>query len=374
MGEGRAAKTRPTIFLTGFPGFLGSALAGRLLDRHTPDVTVTALVQPKYRRQAEARVREIESENDARRGRIVLIEGDITHPKMGMNEGTSAGLLERALEVYHLAAVYDLGVARDLAMRVNVEGTKQVLAFARNVASLRRLHYVSTCYVSGRTLGAFRETDLKLDQTFNNHYEETKYLAEVEVQRSMREGLPTTIYRPTIVVGDSRTGATQKYDGPYALIRWMLRWPGAVPMPVVGDPRQTVVNLVPRDFVVDAMNALSAIDASRGRVYHLADPRPLTVDQLIQVLAEAAARRPLRIPIPERIASGALRRVPGICAWSGIQPETLAYFTHPTRYDTTQATRDLESSGVACPPFESYANKLVAFVRANPNVAKEGMV
>ena len=110
-------------------------------------------------------------------------------------------------------------------MRINVDGTRNVLDFAQEARNLRRLHYVSTCYVSGRTAGVFTEHDLEKGQSFNNYYEETKYLAEVEVQQRMRAGLPTTIYRPAIVVGDSRTGATQKYDGPYFVIRWLLRQP-----------------------------------------------------------------------------------------------------------------------------------------------------
>src|SRR6185295_13240080 len=105
--------------------------------------------------------------------------------------------------------------SREVGMRVNVDGTRHVLDFAAAQPSLERLHYVSTCYVSGRYQGVFAESDLEKGQTFNNYYEETKYLAEVEVQRRMREGLPATIYRPSVVVGDSTSGATQKYDGPY---------------------------------------------------------------------------------------------------------------------------------------------------------------
>lgn len=363
-----------TIFLTGFPGFLGSALAGRLLDRHDADVTITALVQPKYRAEAEARVRGIEAKGDGRSGRIELVEGDITRPDLGLGAETAAALQERTREVYHLAAVYDLAVGRDLAHRVNVEGTRHMLDFAGGAAGLRRLQYVSTCYVSGRHPGVFRESDLTLGQSFNNHYEETKYLAEVEVQRAMAGGLPATVYRPAIVVGDSRTGATQKYDGPYSLIRWMLRWPRTVPMPIVGDPKRTEVNVVPQDFVVDAIDVLSAMDASAGRVYHLADPRPLTVDKMIRVLGQTTERRPVRILLPERLASGALAHVPGLSEWTGIGPETLAYFTLPTRYATDHATRDLEGTGVACPPFASYADRLVGFVRAHPDIGAAAMV
>jgi thioester reductase-like protein len=126
--------------------------------------------------------------------------------------------------------------------------------------------YVSTCYVSGRYPSVFRESDLSVSQTFNNWYEETKYLAELEVQQSMAGGLPATIYRPSIVTGDSHTGATQKYDGPYYYIRWILKQPEEVAvLPVVGQPDAARVNVVPRDYVIDAMAYLSALEQSWGR-------------------------------------------------------------------------------------------------------------
>lgn len=363
-----------TLFLTGFPGFLGSALAGRLLDRYGAGVSLTVLVQTRYRALAESRLREIEAGSDGRRGRLVLVEGDITQERLGLDAESYAMLQARALEVYHLAAVYDLGVAHDVAMRVNVDGTRHMLAFATGASSLRRFQYVSTCYVSGRTSGLFRETDLVRGQSFNNHYEETKYRAEVDVQQAMRGGLPTSIYRPSVVVGDSRTGATQKYDGPYALIKWMLRWRRLAPMPLLGDPTTHSLNVVPQDFVVDAIDALSALDASEGQVYQLADPDPLSIDQMVRVLGQATRKQPVMLRLPLAFARGALRHVPGLAQWTQFEPESLAYFSHPTTYDTSATTRDLSGTGIACPPFASYAVRLADFVRANPDVTAAAMV
>ena len=159
-----------------------------------------------------------------------LAVGDITKPDLGLD--SVSRLKEQTSEVFHLAAVYDLSVPRDVGMRVNVTGTRNVLDFAESARRLRRLHYVSTCYVSGRYAGIFSEADLEKGQSFNNYYEETKYLAEVEVQGRMRGGLSATVYRPAVVVGDSRTGATQKYDGPYYVIRWLLKQPSVAVLPV----------------------------------------------------------------------------------------------------------------------------------------------
>ena len=146
-----------------------------------------------------------------------------SQPGLGLN-GRGLG---DVTDVWHLAAVYDLAVERELAVRVNVEGTRTEICWTRShdVAGLSRFHYFSTCYVSGRYAGPFGEDDLEVGAPFNNYYEETKHEAEAEVRRRMAAGLPATIYRPSIVVGDSRTGETQKFDGPYFVMQWLLRQP-----------------------------------------------------------------------------------------------------------------------------------------------------
>ncbi len=197
--------------MTGFPGFLGSALLPRLLARRD-GARAVCLVQPQHLGTARARVGEIEAAHPFTAGRIDLVEGDITVPGLGMDPDTRRGLETEVTEVWHLAAVYDLTVAEAIATRVNVDGTARVLQFCEGLPGLTRLQYVSTCYVSGRHEGEFGEDDLEEGQVFLNHYESTKFEAEVLVRKATAGGLPTTVYRPGIVVGDSKTGETQKYD------------------------------------------------------------------------------------------------------------------------------------------------------------------
>ena len=128
--------------------------------------------------------------------------------------------------MWHLAAVYDLAVPPEIARRVNVDGTANVVDLCHSLPRLRRLQYVSTCYVSGRYAGEFGEDVLAEGQPFRNHYESTKYDAEQLVRDAMAGGLPATIYRPGIVVGDSTTGETLKYDGPYFIAGFLRRQPG----------------------------------------------------------------------------------------------------------------------------------------------------
>lgn len=358
------------IFFTGFPGFLCSELLPRILAMR-PALRAVCLVQPRYSAVALARVAEIERARPAFRGRIDLRSGDITQPDLGI--AASSSVRDEIVEIFHLAAIYDLSVSRDVGLRVNVDGTRHVLDFAARCPSLRRVHYVSTCYVSGRYDGVFSEAQLETGQSFNNFYEETKFLAEVEVRGRIATGLPATVYRPAIVVGDSRSGATQKFDGPYFAMQWLLRQSRIAVMPVVGDPRRTEFNVVPSDFVVDAMAHIASRADTVGGTYQLADPHPLTVDRLLTVLAGATRRTMIRVPLPLVAAKWAIDHLPGVYRTLRIPSSAVDYFVHPARYDTANATTALAGSGISCPPFASYARQLVAFAEAHPEIGAAAM-
>ncbi len=352
------------IFFTGFPGFLGSELLPRVVSR-TDDYAL-CLVQPKFRALAEERAAQIVAKRPELAHRIRLVEGDLT---VALDHVPA----DEIREIYHFAAVYDLAVSRDVGMRVNVTGTTRILDLAERAPRLERLHYISTCYVSGRHPGLFTENDLEMGQTFNNFYEETKQLAEIEVRKRMSR-IPATIYRPSVVVGDSATGATQKFDGPYFVIQWLMRQPKIAVLPVVGRPSEYRFNVVPRDFVIDAMEYLSGLKTNAGTTYALADPSPLTVDETINTIAAATGRRVVRVPLTRGLAKGALNHVPGVYRLMRIPAPAVDYFVHPTTYDTTNATRDLAGSGIAAPGLREYAPRLVEFVRKHPEIGSAAMV
>ncbi len=359
------------IFLTGFPGFLGSELVRRLLRR--PEApSVVCLVQEKFLAPARERAAAITAAEGVAEQRIVLVPGDITRTDLGLDK--SKQLARDVTEVFHLAALYDLAVKRELGVRVNVDGTKHLLAFARQAPRLERFHYVSTCYVSGRYPGIFRERDLERGQKFNNVYEETKYLAEIEVRRAMSDGLPATVYRPGIVVGDSRTGETQKYDGPYSILRWLMKQPTTVAvLPVPSDIDRLRANLVPRDFVIDAIAALALEPAANGVTYQLADPDPPTIDEVITMMGEATGRVVARVPLPVGLAKAAIDYLPLVERVMGIPSATIDYFVHPTFYDAANADRDLAPLGIRCPRFADYLPRLVDFMRLHPEIGSEAM-
>lgn len=359
------------LVMTGFPGFLGSALLPKLLTKRE-GVRAVCVVQTHHLETAANRLDAIEDANPGIAGRTDLVAGDITRPGLGVDPG----MLERlgaVVEVWHLAAVYDLAVAASVAKRVNVDGTAEVLRFCGAQPEPPRLQYVSTCYVSGRYDGAFTEDMLDEGQRFNNHYESTKHAAEVLVRAAIDGGLPGTIYRPGIVVGDSRTGQTQKFDGPYLVARFLRRQPLPVAvLPAVDATKRTA--LVPRDFVIDAMDELSVLDRSVGRTYALNDPEPPTNREVAELFADHLGKRLVWLPVPLGLTRTALARIPGLEWVTGLPAEFLDYFDNPTTYTTDHTVADLEGTGLTCPPFASYAGTLLDFMVAHPEIDAAAMV
>jgi thioester reductase-like protein len=352
------------LFLTGFPGFLGSTLLPRLLADRPVDRAV-CLVQPRWAPLATQAVGRLAHAAPHTRGRIELTEGDIVEPDLAL---ARASWQTQVTEAFHFAAAYELGVPRAIAQQVNVDGTRHVLRACGDWPHLQRFHYVSTCFVSGRYDGVFHEADLDVGQTFNNHYEESKALAERHVREAMRSGLATTVYRPAVVVGDTQTGETQKFDGPYCVLQLLLKQPRIAILPVPGTPHETTFNVVPSDFVARAMAWLSRRSSSVGMTYHLADPSPVSVDRLLHVMATATGRRVWRVPVPYGAARRALANVGWLRRAIGVSPEALDYFVHPTRYDTTNAIRDLAPGRIAVPRFSAYVDRLVTYMKEHPEV------
>lgn len=359
------------LLMTGFPGFLGSALLPRLLARRD-GVRAVCVVQARHLATARQRLAAIEGDHPVVVDRVELVEGDITEPGLGLPASFGEALSE-VTEVWHLAAVYDLTVAEAVARRVNVDGTANVLEFCRRCPALERLQYVSTCYVSGRYDGRFTEDQLDEGQRFHNHYEATKFEAEVLVRDAMREGLPGTVYRPGIVVGDSHTGETQKYDGPYFIAAFLRRQPlKLAALPAVD--RDIRASLVPRDFVIDAMDQLSVMDASLGRTYALTDPHPPTNREVAELFAQHLGKRLVWLPVPVGPTRSLLGRMSLLERLLGLPAELLDYFITPTTYAADHTVADLAGTGVSCPPFDSYVGRLLQFMDAHPEIDASAMV
>lgn len=353
---------RDTIFVTGFPGFI----AGRLVERLAKsDTQFFLLVQPAFIERAMEELEEIAEYTATPLENFVIVDGDITRPDLGMLPDDLETVRVETTDVFHLAAVYDLAVEKDLAYRVNVEGTRNVNELVRSIRGLRRYNYVSTCYVAGKREGVILETDLEHDAGFRNYYEETKYLAEREVE-SLKGGLPVTIYRPSVVVGDSQTGETAKYDGIYYLIRYLRKAPSILRLMNVGN-KDVRLNLVPVDYVVESIARLSRDPEAVGKTIAIADPEPLTTAELFDVLAKALSGRKSEFGPPPKITKWFLG-TPVSPPITGLPHAAVPYFFIAQTYDTAAARDLLEKHEVTCPPFTAYVPNLLAFVEEFPEL------
>jgi len=350
------------IFLTGVPGFLGTRLL-RALAADRPGASFGLLVQPKFEDRAR-RMLDTHGLTD----RAEVFPGDVTASDLGLGSRYDA-VADRITVACHLAAVYDLGVPRNVGWRINVEGTRHVLDLLAASPNLERFGYVSTAYVSGRRTGLIRENELVHDAGFKNFYEETKYHAEVLVQDRMDE-IPTTIFRPAIVVGDSTTGETDKFDGPYFVLRALRRLPRYTLMTRIGSGTEPV-NLVPVDFVVSAMTHLLSAGGHSGPVFHLTDPQPLTAQALLDLFSDLLDKRVGYVPVPSGVARALMGT--GVGRYLGIAPELVDYFDHPSRYDSTRTQEALEGTGITCPPLPDYAPRMVEYMRRHDDVRSTAM-
>jgi thioester reductase-like protein len=329
---------RESFFITGFPGFIATRLVERLA---TSETQFFLLVEPRFVEKAMAEAEQIAEFTTTPLENFVIVPGDITKDNLGL----------------------DYEDIQTITYEVNVDGTKRVNEFVGTLKTLRRYNYISTCYVAGKREGEIRESELVHDAGFRNFYEETKYLAEIEVE-ALKGKLPVTILRPSVVIGDSKTGETVKYDGIYHLIQYLRKAPTLLRVLNVGND-DVRLNLVPVDFVADAIAALARDRRADGKTVALADPNPLTTAQLFDVIAKDLTGRKSEYKPPKWIIQNWLntRVSPRL---TGLPAHSVPYFFLSQTYDTTQAKLLLRPHNVSCPRFEKYVSNIIDFVEENP--------
>lgn len=358
-----------STLLTGATGFLGRHVLWDLLQRE-PLSEVHCLLRPSRRASPARRLEQLLKLSGDRvppgaRDRCHAVEGDITDEGLFAQPGMRRSLAVEVDRIIHAAASVMLETPLDEARRVNVEGTRNVLRFAEEIQAsgqLRRVDHFSTAYVAGRSNGLALECDLP-STTFHNSYEQSKWESEQLVREYQRD-LPIAIFRPSIIVGDSRTGYTSNFRVMY----WPLKTLSSGLAIVVPLDAKGTVDLVPIDYVVDAFGALSASDRSLGKCYHLA-AGPVgqsTCGELLDYATEFfGVRRPWLIP--PQISYKIVRPLLYATIWGRRRrllrraEQYFPFFAYRTSFDTSELDADLPASEVKRPVVDEYFHTLLQY-------------
>jgi thioester reductase-like protein len=355
------APSRDVVLVTGYPGFIARRLVARMaqLRRERPPLVV-ALARPRHAEAARRELAETGLEHD-------VLEGDVTRMHLGLSGAEYKRLAREVTELWHLAAHYDLSADPRLIRAVNVEGTRGVVDLAR-AARRARLHHFSSAYVSGDREGVVLEDELDEGQRFDDAYARSKFEAERIVRRAQAE-LAATIYRPSMVVGDSRTGEIDRFEGPYFLALLLVATPLAVPLPLPAAGGGAPLNVVPVDFVVEAALGIAASPAAAGKTVHVVDPAPLPVRRVYEMIAARVGNTLPPMVVPHR-AVDAILRLPFLERVARPQRSALQHVNRLVIYNCRNMLDLLAGTGIRCPSIASYLDRLVDYVKSHQEEAR----
>jgi NAD(P)-dependent dehydrogenase (short-subunit alcohol dehydrogenase family) len=351
-------------FVTGATGFIGKRLVKQLLARR--GTTVYFLM----RQASRDKLAGLLAYWGVSGKRAVPVWGDITDKRLGVAATELKALKGHIEHVFHLAAVYDLEADDEVQATVNIQGTRNLVDFA-NAVQAGHVHHVSSVAAAGLYEGVFREDMFEEAENLDHPYFVSKHESEKIVRKECKR--PWTVYRPSMVVGDSQTGEMDKVDGPYYLFKPIQRLRQILPpwFPAVGLEGGRI-NIVPVDFVVAALDHIAHRVQEGGSCFHLVDPKGQRVGDVIDLLARAAHAPKMNVFVnaallgfvPKSVVKAALAFAPvrrvknAIMADIGVPEGMLSFINYPTRFDCRETTAALQGSGIACPELKDYAWRL----------------
>ena len=352
-----------TYFVTGATGFIGQHLVDRLLERKG---MVYVLVRP----QSKAKFAETKLRWGRRARRVVPVYGDLAEPNLGVSAADRKRLKGKIRHLFHLAAIYDLKAGAEEQERANVLGTDHAMQFAAAVKA-GCFHLVSSIAAAGQYRGSFREDMFEEATGLDHPYFRTKHDSEALVRKRCK--VPWRVYRPGIVVGHSQTGEIDKVDGPYYFFKMIQKLRQTLPawFPLIGF-EGGYINIVPVDFVADALDHLAHVEGHDGECFHLTDPRPRRVGEVLNLFARSghAPTMAFRLDpklfefIPQGVTQSLTyykplqQMIDTILRDLYMPRDVLRFSNWQTRFDSTQAQRLLEPAGIRVPSLEDYAWRL----------------
>ena len=353
-------------FVTGATGFIGRFLVGRLLKRD--DTRVFALVRCGSEYKLDALRNRLGVDAD----RLVAIHGDINEKLLGVSKRDQDDLNGQIDHFFHLAAIYDLTADENTQRYTNIEGTRQTLKLAEKIQA-GRFHHVSSIAAAGLYDGTFTEDMFEEATGLDDAYLLTKHESEALVRQESK--IPWRIYRPAMVVGHSETGAMDKVDGPYYLFKFIQKLKDVLPnwIPLIGVEGGHF-NVVPVDFVADALDHIAHQPDHDGQCFHLTADRSYSLGEIMDIVAGAAQAPRVALKLENRlfdVVPGFVRK--GVSALTpnlllnaaldnlDIPPSAMKFLTFPTEYDNSRAKAALEGTGIAAPELESYIQQLWDF-------------
>ncbi|MCC7041793.1 MAG: SDR family oxidoreductase [Burkholderiales bacterium] len=350
-------------FVTGATGFIGRFLVERLIARGKP---VYVLV----RKGSQGKLDAMRARWGEGAKHVVPVLGDLAKDDLGVSAADQKRLKGKIAHVFHLAAVYDVKAPAEQQQKANVDGTRHAVDFAEAIGA-GCFDHVSSIAAAGLYDGVFREDMFEEAEDLDHPYFRTKHDAEAVVRNECT--IPFRIYRPGFVVGDSTTGYIDKVDGPYYFFKLLQRVRSALPpwVPMIGIEGGRI-NIVPVDYVADALDALAHKKGLDGKCFHLTDPHPHRIGEVLNIFARAghAPQMTMRlnarmfgfIPAPVLYGIGSLapvkRMMRAVLTDLGIPKEVFQFVNWPTRYDNRETVKALKGTGISVPPLESYAAKI----------------
>ncbi len=357
-------------FVTGATGFLGTHLIERLLARAGQ---IYILVRDP---EANACI-DLLNRYSAQQSRIHLFKGDVTLPNLGLDNAQLSNLKSQNIEFFHLAAIYDIEAAEALQYAVNVEGTRNALESAVAMGA-KRFHHASSIAVAGLYKGEFGEDMLDEAGKLENAYLQTKHESEKIVRGETR--IPCRIYRPGMIAGHSETGEINKIDGPYYLFHAIRKFRDSVPewMPLIGVEGGRL-NIVPVDYVADTMDHIAHKDGFDGKCFHLTDPEPKRLGEVINLFAETARAPKMSMRIDTdninpmiKMVAQSIGKTPAfknlmasLLHDLNIPEETMGFIDYATEFNRANTDQALAGSNIRLKRLEEYARILWSYWELN---------